>query len=144
MIDEEDEEEILKKGLSFKTVLKNLVLILMIIIGAVLIYTGSGENQMINFFLGFSLVCIGSTLIQFHKPPSEPIRQTLTILKCALCNITKVRNYTHGDFVFKKIEFCDSCNESMEINQIYSVKLKKSTAPNKKEETKKKTLKVKT
>lgn len=143
MIDEEDEEEILKKKMSLKSVLKNLLLVLLIIIGALFIYLGNNENQMTNFFLGFSLICVGSTLIQFHKPPSEPIRQTLTILKCSICNLTQVRNYKHGDYVFKQDEFCEKCNEQMEIKQIYSVKLKKPSAAAKKEESKKKVIEVK-
>ena len=132
MIDEEDEEEILKKKVSLKKVLKNLLLIALIIIGALFIYLGNGENQISNFFIGFSLICLGSSLIQIQKPPAEPIRQTLTILKCNICDLTKVRNYQHGDFVFKKEDTCENCKELMQINQIYSVKLKKPSAPIKK------------
>ncbi|MFX0057858.1 MAG: hypothetical protein ACFE85_07850 [Candidatus Hodarchaeota archaeon] len=132
MIDEEDEEEILKKKVSLKKIFKNLLLVVLIIVGALFIYLGNGESQISNFFIGFSLICVGSTLIQIQKPPPEPIRQTLTILKCSICNLTKVRNYQHGDFVFKKEDSCENCKELMQINQIYSVKLKKPTVPPKK------------
>ncbi|MFX0032316.1 MAG: hypothetical protein ACFE8E_02275 [Candidatus Hodarchaeota archaeon] len=136
MIDDEDEEEeYLKKGISLKSVLKNLLLIALIIVGALFIYLGSGTNQVTNFFIGFSFICLGSALIQIQKRPSEPIRQTLSILKCKLCGVTKVRNYQHGDFVFKEVEACNDCNEAMEVDQIYSVKLKKPVTP-KKEESK--------
>ena len=60
------------------------------------------------------------------KSPSDPVRQTLTILKCKSCGAVKVRNYENGDFIFKSAGICDKCNEPMEITQIYSVKLKKS------------------
>lgn len=127
MIDEEEDDEILKKGVSFKKVLKNVVLIGLIIIGALFIYMG-GTDQMTNFFLGFSLICIGSTLIQIQKQEEEPTRQTLSILKCEKCEVTKVRNYESGDFVFKIVDSCENCDNTMKIKQIYSVKLKKSTA----------------
>jgi len=126
MIDEEEDDEILKKGVSFKKVLKNVVLIGLIIVGALFIYMG-GTDQMTNFFLGFSLICIGSTLIQIQKQEEEPTRQTLSILKCEKCEVTKVRNYESGDFVFKIVDSCENCDDTMKIKQIYSVKLKKST-----------------
>ncbi|MHA1671368.1 MAG: hypothetical protein ACTSV5_12440 [Promethearchaeota archaeon] len=127
MIDEEEDDEILKKGVSFKKVLKNAILIGLIIVGALFIYMG-GTNQMTNFFLGFSFICVGSTLIQIQKQEEEPTRQTLSILKCENCEVTKVRNYEAGDFVFKSVDSCENCDEKMKIKQIYSVKLKKSTA----------------
>ena len=126
MIDEEDEDEILKKGISFKKVLKNIVLVILIIVGALFIYIG-GQDSSMYFFVGFTLICFGSTLIQIQKQPTEPIRQTLTILKCNLCNITTVRHYQQGDYVFKLAGTCEKCAEPMKIDQIYSVKLKKPT-----------------
>lgn len=140
MIDEEDDDEILKKNRSFKKFLKNVVLIGLIIIGALFIYLG-GTNQMTNFIIGFTLICFGSTLIQIQKKEEEPTRQTLSILKCEKCEVTKVRNYESGDFVFKIVDSCEKCDEAMKINQIYSVKLKKSTA---KKQAKKTKLKDKT
>ncbi|MHA1374788.1 MAG: hypothetical protein ACTSR7_10860 [Promethearchaeota archaeon] len=135
MIDEEDDDEILEKGVSLKKVLKNLALIGLIIVGALFIYMG-GTDQITNFFIGFSLICIGSTLIQIQKQEEEPIRQTLSILKCEKCEVTKVRNFESGDFIFKSVESCDSCDDTMKIKQIYSVKLKKSTAKKQAKETK--------
>ena len=135
MIDEEDDDEILKKGVSLKKVLKNVVLIGFIIAGALFIYMG-GTDQMTNFFIGFSLICIGSTLIQIKKQEEEPTRQTLSILRCEKCEVTKVRNYETGDFVFKSVDSCEKCDDTMKINQIYSVKLKKATAKKQAKETK--------
>jgi len=135
MIDEEDDDEILKKGVSTKKVLKNVVLIALIIVGALFIYLG-GTGQINNFFIGFTLICIGSTLIQVKKKEEEPTRQTLSILKCEKCELTKVRNYESGDFVFKIVDSCENCNDTMKISQIYSVKLKKSVAKKQAKETK--------
>jgi hypothetical protein len=83
------------------------------------------------------LICFGATLIQMQKKPTEPIRQTLTILICKLCGLTKVRNYEKGDFVFMKIDKCDKCDDMMEVKQIYSVRLKKPTESNSATESKK-------
>ena len=138
MIDDEDEDEILKEGVSLKKVLKNLLLILLIIVGALFIYLASGTNQVTNWIIGFSFICLGSTLIQIKKRQSEPIMQTLSILKCNVCGITKVRNYQHGDYVFREVETCNDCKESMLIDQIYRVKLKKPTVAKKEEELKSK------
>lgn len=106
----------------------------LIILGAMIIYFGTGTDQITNFMIGFMLICVASTLIQIQKQAPEPIRQTLTILICKLCNITKVRNYEAGDFVFREVERCDKCNNSMEVKQIYSVRLKQHTEENKPKE----------
>lgn len=141
MIEEEDDEEILKKGVTFKSFLKNLVLISLIIIGGLFIYLGIGD-QVMSWSIGFVFICLGATLIQVQKPPAEPIRQTLTILKCEDCDLTKVRNYEKRDFIFKKVDKCEKCQGLMEIKQIYSVRLKKPTESNKNTETKEEALGV--
>ena len=139
MIEEEDDEDILKKGVSFKSVIKNLFFIALIILGALFIYLPKIlPDQITSWTVGFMLICFGTTLIQMQKSPSDPIRQTLTILICKLCGLTKVRNYEKGDFVFNKKGKCDKCDDSLEIKQIYSVRLKKPTEPNKPPEDKKK------
>jgi len=143
MIEEEDDEDVLKKGITFKSVLKNLVLIILIVIGVLFIYMDFGFNQLTSWSIGFMLICFGATLIQFKKSPPEPIRQTLTILICKLCGLTKVRNYEKRDFVFKRLDKCEKCEDFMEIKQIYSVKLKSPTEKTKSQEEKKESLKVK-
>lgn len=137
MIEEEDDEEILKKGVTLKSFFKNLLLILLIIAGALFIYLDFGLDQFSRWSIGFMLICLGSSLMQKQKSPSEPLRQTLTILICRLCGLTKVRNYAKGDFVFKMKDKCDKCDDLMEIKQIYSVRLKKTSEPSKKASIKK-------
>jgi hypothetical protein len=143
MIEEEDDEEVLKKGATLKSILKNLLFIFLVICGLIIIYFGFGPDQVSSWTIGFTLICLGSTLLQIQKKPSEPIRQTLTILKCNSCRLTKVRNYAKGDFVFKKKDKCETCEGLMEIIQIYSVRLKKPTITTEKKETKKQDLKIK-
>jgi len=135
MIEEEDDEDVLKKSKSLKSVIKTLFVVLLIILGAITIYIGVfPENQFLNFIIGFFLICFGTTIIQAPSRSKEPIRQTLTITKCPSCDITKVRNYIDGDFIFKKVENCNNCSDSMLVKQIYSVKLKKPTEQNKSHE----------
>lgn len=143
MIEEEDDEDILKKGITLKSVLKNILLIILIVAGFLFIYIDIGIDQVTSWSIGFMLICFGATLIQFQKSPTEPIRQTLTILICKLCGLTKVRNYEKGDFVYKRKDRCEKCDDFMEIKQIYSVRLKSPTEKNKEQESKAKALKVK-
>lgn len=140
MIDEEDDEDILKKKRSLKKILKNLVLMGLIGIGVLIMNIG-GPDPTLNIVIGFTFICLGTTIIQMKKGSSEPVRQTLTILKCKSCGAIKVRNYESGDFIFKSAGICEKCNESMEINQIYSVKLKKSKNKDSKLEKNKEKLK---
>jgi len=139
MIDEEDDEDILNKKRSLKSILKNLLLIGLIAIGVLFMYIG-GTDQVTNMIIGFTFICLGTTLFQMGKNPSDPIRQTLTILKCKSCGAIKVKNYEDGDFIFKSMGSCDKCNNSIEIHQIYSVKLKKSRKKDDKLEKSKKAL----
>ena len=140
MIDEEDDEEILKKKLSWKSVLKNLVLIVLIGIGVMFMYIGEPDPT-VNLMIGFFFICLATSILQMKKSPKDPLRQTLTILKCNSCGAIKVRNYENGDFIFKSTEVCTKCNKLMQINQIYSVKLKKAKDKNKKLEKDKEALK---
>ena len=132
MIEEEDDEDILNKKVSLKSILKNLLFIALIVIGALFVYIGILPDPTTNFIIGFALICIGATLIQVQKRTEEPLRQTLSIIKCNQCDTIKVRNYQQGDYVFKTSGTCDQCSGSMEIHQIYSVKLKKPTVEVKK------------
>ena len=143
MIEEEDDEDILKKGVTFKSVLKNLFLIFIIILGGLFIYLGIGPDEISSWMIGFVLICFGATLMQIQKPPSEPTRQTLTILTCKLCGLNKVRNYEKGDYIFKKKDHCEKCEDFMEIQQIYSVRLKQPTEENKIPKSKEESIKIK-
>ncbi len=136
MIEEEDDEDVLKKGITWKSFLKNIFIIAAIVFGAFLIYSSNTPESQSNIYIGFMLICTASMLVQIQKPPPEPIRQTLSILTCNACGLVKVRNYQDGDYVFRKSGKCNECKESMEIKQIYSVRLKRPTEETKKEEAK--------
>jgi len=139
MIEEEDDDDkVLEKGLSVKGALKAFLVILLIVVGAYFMYLGFSPDNWGNFLIGILFLCLGTTLMQMQKQHPEPLRQTLSILVCSICGLTKVRNYMTGDFVFNKtVDKCNKCNDSMEIKQIYSVKLKKPVAETKKKEVEK-------
>jgi hypothetical protein len=132
MIKEEDEEEELKKGTSWKKIVKNIIVIALLILGILIMYGGLDlglDSSYTNFFIGITLVCFASFILQYKKEPEEPLRRTLTILKCNKCNITEVRHYKDGDYVYKQSDECRQCGGKMHITKIYSVKLKKDTLP---------------
>ena len=126
MIDEEEEEDILEKGTSWKTILKHIAVIALMIIGILFIYLGPqfGIDQTQSFFIGFMFICLATTLLQVQKQPKEPKKQTLTILECEACDLKTVRDYKEGDFVYKELGKCAECDDTLKITQIYSVKLK--------------------
>lgn len=137
MIDEEEDEDVLEKGTSWKNVLKNIFVIIMMIVGILFIYFGFGMDQTQSLFLGFMFICLGTTLLQIQKEPKEPKKQTLTILKCESCGLAIVRDYQEGDYVYKEMGECDACDGTLKITQIYSVKLKDKKSKKKVESMKK-------
>lgn len=125
MIDEENEEDLLKNNITPKKVLKYILMISLGILGAIIIYIGIfPDNSFYNYILGISLMCIGTSMIQVNPEPNEPIKHTLTILKCSECNATKVRDHEDDDYIYKKKDNCNECNNIMVIEKIYSIKLK--------------------
>ncbi|MBN1800588.1 MAG: hypothetical protein JW891_03730 [Candidatus Lokiarchaeota archaeon] len=127
MIDEEEDEEILNKKTSGKSILKTLFVLALVVLGAVIIYVGVfPENQYLNFALGFIVICIGTSIVQMPSKTPEPVKQTLSIINCESCGATTVRDYQNGDFVYKDQGKCNKCSRLMSIKQIYSVRLKKT------------------
>ena len=140
MIDEEDDDAILNKKTTWRGIVKNIFVIGTILVGAFLIYSANTPESQYNIYIGFMLICTASMIVQVQKPPPEPIRQTLSILGCKICGLVKVRNYIDGDYVFQEASKCDECNKSMEIKQIYSVRLKRPTEETKEEKAAQETL----
>lgn len=54
----------------------------------------------------------------------------VTTIECRKCGFKSVREFQRGDYIFKKGELCQKCNENMLITAIYrEVKEKEKTAP---------------
>ncbi|NWF86740.1 hypothetical protein HXY32_02870 [Candidatus Bathyarchaeota archaeon] len=54
----------------------------------------------------------------------------VTTIECRKCGFKIVREFQRGDYIFKKGELCQKCNENMLITAIYrEVKEKEKTAP---------------
>jgi hypothetical protein len=134
MIEDEDDPLEKEKKEVAKKVLKNLGGIGLIIFSITIFYGLLDFGETLNLWLAPFLCCIGSFLIQDIERKEDPVRQTLTIVRCNNCDITLVRDYEEGDYVYKQREgdICKECGEKMKIEKIYSVKLKKETVPSEK------------
>ncbi len=124
MIEEED-EDFLNKKRSIKSILKSILLFFLIITGVIILAVGNVLGLTYLFWIGIIIVCMGSVFLNVRRKPKEPLLQTLCILRCEICDFTKVQDYIEGDFVFKIHGKCSKCDGSMKINDIYSIKLKK-------------------
>ena len=132
---EEEEEDVLEKEISWKKIIKHIIVVALLILGVLIIYGGIGPDPVMSYFLGFTLVCVATTILQYPQKEDKPFRQTLTILKCNKCDFTEVRHYEDGDFVYKIEGPCEKCEGNLQIAKIYSVKLKKPTLPSEKEKS---------
>lgn len=137
MIEEEKTpEEILKRKITWKSVLKNIITFIMLFGAFILItYFSSPESLgSTGMFLGITLLCIASSLMVPMDEDKKDVKQTLTTLKCEKCSKTIIKDYQEGDFVFKMADLCPQCNIPMKIQEIYQVKLKMKEKPSKKSE----------
>jgi len=122
---EEEDEDFLNKKRSSKSILKSILTFILIIIGVILLAYGNASGLTYLFWIGIFIMCVGSAFLNVRRKPKEPKLQTLCILRCELCNFTKVQDFKEGDYVFKIDGKCSKCDGSMKINDIYSIKLKK-------------------
>jgi len=122
---EEEDEDFLNKKKSKKSIIKSILIFILIIIGVIILVLGNVFGVTYLFWVGVSIMCIASFFLNVKKRPKEPLTQTLCVLRCDLCDYTKVQDYEEGDFVFKVAGKCSKCDGSMKINDIYTVKIKK-------------------
>lgn len=135
MIEEEKSpEEILKRKITWKSVLKNIITFIMLFGAFILItYFSSAETLgSTGMFLGITLLCIASSLMVPMDEDKKDLKHTLTMMKCEKCSKTIIKDFQEGDYVFKSADNCPQCNVPMKIQEIYQVKLKmKEKASNK-------------
>ncbi|MHA1731590.1 MAG: hypothetical protein ACTSU5_06585 [Promethearchaeota archaeon] len=132
-IDDRDEYEELFKKSRWKTiwnVLKGIALIFLMLVSYLLIQLGMNTEGGFTWMMaGFMLLCVGSSLMTFKKPPDKPKFHTLTVFKCLnpACGTVLVRDFTPGDFVYKMGDPCLKCTWDTRAEEIYQVKLRKAT-----------------
>ncbi|TFG19225.1 MAG: hypothetical protein EU530_06815 [Promethearchaeota archaeon] len=129
MIDEEEEdvEKLLKRKISWKSVFKGL-LGLILLGGAFTLITISRQGGEINityFMFGIVLLCIASSVMVPVPKKKNELRHTVSIHKCAKCGNKRVHDYKEGDFVHKDSGImCEECAGNYKIFEVYSIKLK--------------------
>lgn len=125
MIDEELDEDILNKKRSAKSVLKTVFTLLLIIAGVIILSVGNYLGITAMYWGGLIILCMSSCLINIRKTPKDPQTQTLSVVRCDKCNLTKVQDFKQGEFVFKEVGKCSKCDGMLKVQEIYIVKLKK-------------------
>jgi hypothetical protein len=129
MIDEEEEdiEKLLKRRISWKSLLKG-IFGLLFLGGAILLIQFSQTADGVNytfFLLGITLMCMASTIMVPIPKKEKDVRHTISILKCEKCGSERVQDYKDGDFVHKDSKIaCKNCDGHYKIQQVYSLKLK--------------------
>ncbi|MHA1340006.1 MAG: TFIIB-type zinc ribbon-containing protein [Promethearchaeota archaeon] len=124
--DELDIKERLKNKISWKSLLRNLVGIILVILSFIILSIGrtNPDIQGQTYFLGIILMCIATSLIIEESKEKKIVKQTLTSLECPNCGAKIVRDYENGDYVFNKSGKCGKCGSDLIITKIHSVKLK--------------------
>ena len=119
--EEEDIEDILKRKIPWKGILKGLFVVLFLGTAYIII-----TYFPLWFLFGIVLIILSVLLMIPQLPEEDSLRQTLSVLKCENkeCGTQKVRNYEDGDFVFKTGGICPKCNSNFKIIEIYSIKIK--------------------
>lgn len=85
---------------------------------------------------GYSFLAIGFgglalsayMLFQTRGKPKQSIIElprVLTTLECPKCDFKNIRDFQREDYIFKKADTCQKCNEPMNITAIYREPKKK-------------------
>jgi len=53
----------------------------------------------------------------------------VTVAECGKCDFKSLRKFERGDYVFKQVEKCPKCSNSMAITSIYSEEVAKKSGP---------------
>ena len=119
---EQSIEERLKFKISWKSILK--VVIILIILAIVVLYSIKGEFPSEIFVYVILIVCvIGGALLIGLGTEDEENNKTISFLNCSGCGYQEVNWFDDGDFVFKIKKKCPSCTEELQVAKIHSIKL---------------------
>jgi hypothetical protein len=130
--DEKDIDDLLKFKISWKTILK--VVIALVVLGIILYYSIIGNfPSEIYVYVIFFVCLIGEAVLLSLEIENEISLQTISTIKCQKCSFKKISRFVDGDFIFKVKDKCPNCEENLKITEIYSVKLAESRNEEKKE-----------
>ncbi|MHA1776000.1 MAG: hypothetical protein DRO88_09100 [Promethearchaeia archaeon] len=121
---EKELNELLKYKISWKTILKIIILTILAAIAIYFIVIDIFPSD--AYIYSLVIVCIigGIVLISLeHEDDTE--RLTISILQCQNCDFQTIKAYDKGDYVFKNKGKCSNCERNLQITGIYSVKLAK-------------------
>lgn len=60
--------------------------------------------------------------------PQSPLN-VVTVAECGKCDFKSLRKFERGDYVFKQVEKCPKCSDSMTISSIYFEEAPKKGGP---------------
>ena len=119
---ENDIEELLKYKISWKFILK--IVIVLIFVGIVIIFSIIGIFPSDIYIYVIVFVCIiGGVIIISLDFKEEITNQTISASNCLKCDFQRNNSYENEDFIFKIKGKCPNCDENLQIAEIYSVKL---------------------
>ncbi len=130
-IDENDIEELLKYKISWKTILKIVILTIFVVIVVYFSIIGAFPSD-IYIYVIIILCIIGGAILISLDHEEDAIKHTVSTLKCLKCDFQRVSSYNNGDYIFKTMEKCPNCDGNLQIAEIYSVKLVKELKAEKK------------
>ena len=80
--------------------------------------------------IGFGGLALSAyLLLQSRSKPkvlSIELPKVITTLECPKCDFKNIRDFQRDDYIFKKIDSCQKCNEAMTITAIYREEKKKN------------------
>jgi len=83
------------------------------------------NNVAAGYFLIIGFIGLGLSsymLLQMRKRVLKwrlKLPPVMTIIECEKCGFKNIREFKRGDYVFKRMDACQKCNEAMMITGIY-------------------------
>jgi len=131
-VNKNDIEELLKYKISWKTILKIVIVIVFLVIVVYFSIIGVFPSDIYIYVIVILCIVGGIVLISLDHE-EDVIQQTVSTLKCLKCDFQRINSYEDGDHIFKMMKKCPNCDGNLQIAEIYSVKLKEELEEEKKE-----------
>lgn len=92
----------------------------------ILAITSFGDSDPAAYYLlliGFLGVALSTYVLFQTRRRIKGLRLEMppvtTTIECTKCGFKSLREFQRGDYIFKKVEPCQKCNENMQITAIY-------------------------